>query len=75
LGQSLAGAQKYDEAEPLVISGYLGMVQRRDKIPAVSQPDVGSAGDQIVHLYEDWLKPDKAGEWRIKLKGDLPAPK
>lgn len=75
LGQSLAGARKYDEAEPLLISGYQGLIERRGKIPALSQPDVGSAGDQIVHLYEDWLKPDKAGEWRIKLKGDLPAPK
>jgi serine/threonine protein kinase/tetratricopeptide (TPR) repeat protein len=75
LGQGLAGAQKFDEAEPLLISGYQGMLQRRDQIPAASQPDLDSAGDQIARLYEDWLKPDKAAEWRAKLKGELAAQK
>jgi tetratricopeptide (TPR) repeat protein len=70
LGQSLAGARKFDEAEPVLISGYRGLVQRRTMIPAVSQPDVDAAGDQIVRLYEDWLKPDKAAEWRAKLKSE-----
>jgi eukaryotic-like serine/threonine-protein kinase len=75
LGQSLAAAGKFTDAEPLLISGYQGLLQRRAKIPAVSQPDVGSAVDQIVRLYEAWLKPDKAAEWRAKLKTELPAPK
>jgi serine/threonine protein kinase len=75
LGQSLAGAGKYADAEPLLISGYQGLLQHRAKIPAVSQPEVGSAVDQIVRLYEDWLKPDKAAEWQAKLKSDLPASK
>src|SRR5579863_574954 len=75
LGQSLAGVRKFDEAEPLLISGYPAMLQRRDTIPAFNQQDLDSAGDQIARLYEDWLKPDKAVEWRVKLKGDLPAPK
>jgi len=75
LGQSLAGERKYGEAEPFLISGYQGLIERRDKIPAISRPDVASAGDQIVRLYEDWPKPGKAREWRIKLMGDLPAPK
>jgi eukaryotic-like serine/threonine-protein kinase len=75
LGQSLAATGKFGEAEPLLISGYQGLIERRAKIPAISQPDVESAGEQIVRLYGDWLKPDKATEWRIKLKGELPAPK
>jgi len=75
LGQSLADAGKYGEAEPLLISGYQGLRQRQDKIPALSHRDLDTAGDQIVRLYEDWLKPDKAAEWRTKLKSDLPASK
>jgi tetratricopeptide (TPR) repeat protein len=75
VGQSLAGSRKYDQAEPLLISGYQGLIERRDKIPAFNQPDVDVAGDQIVRLYEDWLKPDKASEWRVKLKGDPARPK
>lgn len=75
LGQSLTGARKYDEAAALLISGYRGMMQRRDKIPAISRPDVDLAGQQIVRLYEDRLDPDKAREWRIKLNDDLTAAK
>jgi len=68
LGASLAGERRYDEAEPLVIGAYETMIKRRNKIPAASQPDLESAGAQIVRLYEDWPKPDKAAEWRSKLK-------
>jgi tetratricopeptide (TPR) repeat protein len=75
LGQSLAGSRKYDQAERLLISGYQGLIERRDKIPAFNRPDVDLAGDQIVRLYENWPKPDKASEWRVKLKGDPAPPK
>jgi eukaryotic-like serine/threonine-protein kinase len=75
LGQSLAGERRYADAEPLLISGYQGLLERRAKIPAVSQPDVDSAVAQIVLLYEDWLKPDQAAEWPAKLKSDQPASK
>ena len=34
LGGSLLGQKKYAEAEPLLLSGYEGMKQREDKIPA-----------------------------------------
>ncbi len=68
LGASLAGERRYDEAEPLLVAAYEKMVQRRNKIPAASQPDLESAGTEIVRLYEDWGRPGKAAEWRSKLK-------
>lgn len=34
LGASLAGEREYDEAEPLLASGYQGMSQRQASIPA-----------------------------------------
>lgn len=74
LGQSLADAQKYAEAEPLLIDGYEGLIQRRDKIPAISRRDLEAAGERIVRLYEEWHKPGKALEWRSKLAADKAAP-
>jgi len=68
LGGSLAGQDKYVEAEPLLLSGYEGMLERR---AAMSVPEIRylrRAGDRIVKYYEDWGKPVKAAEWRSKLR-------
>jgi eukaryotic-like serine/threonine-protein kinase len=70
LGQSLARERRYGEAEPLLLSGYQGLIQRRDKMSAINRPYVKSAGEQVVRLYEEWGKTEKAREWREKLKGD-----
>lgn len=67
LGASLAGQNKYQEAEPLLISGFEGMFERRARIAAYNRPELERAGKRIVQLYEDWRKPDKAAEWRKKL--------
>ncbi len=75
LGASLAGERRYGEAEPLLLTAYETMIQRRDKIPAASQPDLESAGTKIVRLYEDWGKPDRAAEWRSKLTARGAVPK
>ena len=63
LGASLAGRGKYAEAEPPLLSGYRGMLQRQDTIPADNRSAVQRAGEWIVQLYLDWGKPDKAAEW------------
>src|SRR5262249_16126800 len=34
LGASLAGQMKYNDAEPLLISGYQGLLERESTIPA-----------------------------------------
>jgi tetratricopeptide (TPR) repeat protein len=66
LGASLAGQSKFVEAEPLLISGYRGLLQRSSAVPMdVSIPQ---AGERIVQLYTDWDKPDKAAEWRNELQ-------
>ena len=67
LGFSLAGQGEYAEAEPLVLSGYRGMMEREAAIPAEERSSLKQAVQQIVQLYEDWGKPDKATEWRQKL--------
>lgn len=72
LGASLAGQRKFSEAEPLLISGYEGLLQRHSTIPAFDQKELKQAGQQIVQLYQDWDKLDKAEEWRAKLKDSSP---
>jgi hypothetical protein len=50
-------------------------MERRDKVPAINRPDVESSGEQIVRLYDQSGKLDKALEWRSRLKADSPTPK
>jgi hypothetical protein len=68
LGRSLEGQGKFPEAEPLLISGYSGMLQRAAEIPFEERLALSQAGEQIVQLYEDWGKRDRAAEWRERLQ-------
>ena len=68
LGGALAGEGKYEEAERLLLSGYDGLIQRESKIPWPLRWAVEQAGDRIVQLYQDWSKPEKAAEWRARLR-------
>ena len=73
LGASLAGQRKYDEAEPLLLSGYEGMIQRESTMPASDREMLKEAGNSIVKLYQSWGKPEKAAEWRQRLQRAKPA--
>jgi eukaryotic-like serine/threonine-protein kinase len=68
LGASLAGQSQYVEAEPLLVAGYQGMLQREAAIPLEDRRVLSQAGERIVQLYESWEKPEKAAEWREKLQ-------
>ena len=68
LGASLAGQKNYAQAEPLLVSGYEGMIERQAAIPAPERPELDQARERIVQLYQDWGKPEKAAEWRVRLK-------
>ena len=84
LGDSLLGQKKYTEAEPLLVSGYEGMKQRQDKIPANGRVRLKEALQRLVQLYEETGRPDQAAEWKQKLaefdraetekKADAPQP-
>ena len=71
LGASLAGQRKYADAEPLLVSGYEGMLERRNAIPAYDLPLLEEAGTAVVQLYQDWGKRAKTLEWREKLRSSL----
>jgi tetratricopeptide (TPR) repeat protein len=66
LGASLAGQNKYVEAEALLLEGYQGMADRRDRIRAPERYHLERAHEWLIQLYQMWGKPEKADEWRKK---------
>jgi tetratricopeptide (TPR) repeat protein/predicted Ser/Thr protein kinase len=70
LGASLAGQGKVAEAEPLLISGYSGMLQRKTSIDAPDRAQLTQAGDRIVQFYKENRQQDKAAEWNSRLAID-----
>ena len=67
LGASLVGQRKYDEAEPLLIAGYAGILERETTIPACYRSKLEQARERILYLYQRWGKPVKHAEWRNRL--------
>jgi eukaryotic-like serine/threonine-protein kinase len=73
LGANLMGERKYAQAEPLVLSGYQGMKDRESKMPMGAKAFLKEDADRVVELYTAWGRPEKAAEWREKLKSEAPA--
>lgn len=67
VGASLAGQKKYAEAEPMLLAGYAGMAARQTSIPRADRAGLEETGRWILRLYNDWKKPDRAAEWRLRL--------
>jgi predicted Ser/Thr protein kinase len=66
LGASIAAQKRYIEAEPLLLAGYEGLLQRRAAIGVDNLYSLEDAQKAIVQLYQDWAKPWKAAEWKAK---------
>jgi hypothetical protein len=66
LGESLAGEKKYAEAEPLLLEGYQGMLDRQDRIAVPDRYNLDLGHQWLIQLYQAWGKPDKAAEWKNK---------
>ena len=63
LGACLVAQDRFDEAEPLVVSASETMSQ----IPAARPDRLRLALEHVVQLYDAWKKPDQAAAWRAKL--------
>jgi tetratricopeptide (TPR) repeat protein len=74
LGGALLGQKKYPEAEPLLLQGYDGMKQRRDKIPPPGLVRLPEALERLVQLYDAWGKKDQADRWRKELEATRAKP-
>ena len=64
LGENLAGEKKYDQAKPLLLEGYQGMLARKDLITVPDRCHLDLAHQWLVQLYHAWGKPEKAAEWQ-----------
>jgi tetratricopeptide (TPR) repeat protein len=69
VGASLAGQKRFAEAEPLLLSGHQGLVERQSAIPAGSRRVVNDAGLRTAQFYQNWGQPEKAREWDEKMRG------
>jgi tetratricopeptide (TPR) repeat protein len=72
LGGSLLGQKKYTEAEPLLLSGYEGLKQRKDQIPAGGQSYLEEARQRLVQLYEQTNRPDQAAKLKSGVESSNP---
>ncbi len=73
LGEALLGQRRFAEAEPLVVSGYEGLLERKDAIPAQGRLWLEKGRERVLRLYRDWdaAEPGKGhdaklAEWRAK---------
>ncbi len=65
LGVSLVGQQKYDEAKPLLITGYEGMKNQKTPLPTtiIQLPE---ALDYIIEMYTALEKTDEVKKWQAE---------
>lgn len=68
LGAALTTEKRYAEAEPLLLQSYDGMRTLAPKVNALQRRSLKRGGEFLVQLYDDWGKPEKADEWRQKLR-------
>jgi eukaryotic-like serine/threonine-protein kinase len=67
LGAALNGQHRYAEADQLLLSGYAGLMLRKDTIPSIEKFRVAETGEWIVQLYRAWGQPEKANAWQAGL--------
>jgi serine/threonine protein kinase/tetratricopeptide (TPR) repeat protein len=80
LGDILFEQHKYAEAEPLLISGFEGMEQRKSRMPASGKARLREILERLVQLYEATGESAKASACRSRLtlldraEGETPPP-
>jgi serine/threonine protein kinase/tetratricopeptide (TPR) repeat protein len=73
LGGALLGQGHYTEAQPLIVQGYKGMIERIARMPTRENALLIDAAERVVRLYETWGGQKEATEWKTKLgMPDLP---
>ncbi len=65
LGAALWGQSKFDEAEPLLLEGYEGMLEREQAIPA-KEEHLRPAIHRLIRLYRSIDQPDKVRQWEAE---------
>lgn len=63
LGEYLARAGRYEEAEALLLAAERDLIDSRGE----EAPIIRDARGRLVWLYEAWGRPDEAGMWKARL--------
>jgi eukaryotic-like serine/threonine-protein kinase len=64
LGTSLVRLNRFAAAEPLLLSGYQGLMQLASTAPAADRVRPEQAAEPIVMLYRKWGRPQDAAKWQ-----------
>ncbi|HEX3719540.1 MAG TPA: hypothetical protein VH595_16420 [Verrucomicrobiae bacterium] len=67
LGCTLVAAQKYAEAEPLLLSAYGGLTELKPAFFIDTKPRVEETVEGLVAVYDHLRMSDKAADWKLKL--------
>jgi tetratricopeptide (TPR) repeat protein len=65
LGEILMAQKNYADAEPLLIEGYDGLKQRKERIPAHNRRCLTETGQYVIRLYQSTSRPEEA-DWEKK---------
>lgn len=68
LGGAYLGQKKLELAEPLLLSGYQGMIEREASMPPVARIRLAEAAERLVEFYTAVNKPDEVKKWQTELK-------
>jgi serine/threonine protein kinase/tetratricopeptide (TPR) repeat protein len=66
LGGVLLARKKYTAAEPLLLTGYMGMKKRVNAIPPQLQIRLPEAADRLVELYAATNRPAERKKWQAE---------
>jgi tetratricopeptide (TPR) repeat protein len=70
LGAALTGQKRYAEAQPLLLSGYTGMIELQTTIPAFKNSNLTQAGEWIVNFTGTGTsrrkRPNGRPNWKAK---------
>jgi tetratricopeptide (TPR) repeat protein len=67
LGGALLGQERYDAAEPLLLSGFEGMQQRSKTIPSATKSRQPEAAQRLVDLYVAMGNTAATEKWNAEL--------
>jgi eukaryotic-like serine/threonine-protein kinase len=67
LGETLLAQSKFDEAQPLLLNGYKGLVERISTLLPVRQLNVKKCFERVIQLYKAADRHEEAAEWQRKL--------
>lgn len=63
-GETLVGLEKFQQAEPILIDAYQGLLDREPNIPARASSRISDARLRLVKFYESMEMPERADEYR-----------